>query len=125
MDQYTREEKMREFRYRKVNFMFVTDLAARGIDIPYLENVIHYDFPTRMKLFIHRAGRTARAGRSGNSYGIVTNEELPYLHDLSIFTGKDRLDVCNDKQLTDPSVICFGKLPQHLTDEYCFYNQKV
>jgi ATP-dependent RNA helicase DDX54/DBP10 len=111
MDQYTREEKLREFRKRSVNFMFVTDLAARGIDIPFLENVIHYDFPTRMKLFIHRAGRTARAGRKGTSWGVVTNEELPYLHDLSIFTGKDRMDVCKPEQLNDPNIITFGKLP--------------
>ena len=72
MDQYTRESKLKDFRKKIVNFMFVTDLAARGIDIPYLENVIHYDFPTKLKLFIHRAGRTARAGRTGTSFGIVT-----------------------------------------------------
>ena len=85
MDQRAREDKLIEFRRKYINFMFVTDLAARGIDIPYLENVIHFDFPTKLKLFIHRAGRTARAGRSGVSYGIVTQEELAYLHDLSIF----------------------------------------
>ena len=95
MDQFTREEKLREFRKKWVNFMFVTDLAARGIDIPFLENVVHFDFPTKMKLFIHRAGRTARAGRTGVSYGVMTNEELAYLHDLSIFVGRDHLDICS------------------------------
>ena len=63
---------MIEFRKKRVNFLFVTDLAARGIDIPLLENVVHYDFPTKMKSFIHRSGRTARAGNSGNCYGIIT-----------------------------------------------------
>ena len=101
MDQTTREEKLREFRKKWINFMFVTDLAARGIDIPFLENVVHYDFPTKMKLFIHRAGRTARAGRSGVSYGIVTNEELPYIHDLSIFVGRDHKDKCTAEQIED------------------------
>jgi ATP-dependent RNA helicase DDX54/DBP10 len=72
MDQRAREDKLIEFRRKYTNFLFVTDLAARGIDIPYLENVIHFDFPTKLKLFIHRAGRTARAGRTGVSYGIVT-----------------------------------------------------
>lgn len=94
MDQRAREDKLIEFRRKHINFMFVTDLAARGIDIPYLENVIHFDFPTKLKLFIHRAGRTARAGRSGVSYGIVTQEELAYLHDLSIFVGRDHKDKC-------------------------------
>ena len=70
----------------------MTDLAARGIDIPLLENVVHYDFPTKMKLFIHRSGRTARAGQSGTSYSIVTPEELGYMHDLSIFFGRHHHD---------------------------------
>lgn len=121
MDQDTREEKLWEFRKKRVNFMFVTDLAARGIDIPFLENVVHYDFPTKMKLFIHRAGRTARAGRTGVSYGIVTQEELAYLHDLSIFVGRDKKDKCTPEQVEDAQIMCYGRLPQHLIDEYSFY----
>jgi ATP-dependent RNA helicase DDX54/DBP10 len=117
----------------------VTDLAARGIDIPLLENVIHFDFPTRMKLFIHRSGRTARAGQSGTSYAIITNDELGYLHDLSIFVGRKHFDrVENIDSLTDtekeaeveklgkdPESICYGTLPQHLLDEYCQQVAKV
>ena len=62
MDQSTREERLQRFRRKQYKFLIVTDLAARGIDIPLLQNVIHYDFPGTMKLFIHRSGRTARAG---------------------------------------------------------------
>ncbi len=86
------------FRFRKkmIRVLLVTDLAARGIDIPLLENVIHYDFPTKMKLFIHRSGRTARAGQSGTSYSIVTPEEIGYMHDLSIFVGRKHADRSED-----------------------------
>ena len=88
MDQRAREDRLFKFRKKYIKFLFVTDLAARGIDIPLLENVVHYDFPTKMKLFIHRSGRTARAGQSGTSYSIVTQDEMGYMHDLSIFVGR-------------------------------------
>ena len=75
-----------------MRILLVTDLAARGIDIPLLENVVHYDFPTKLKLFIHRSGRTARAGQTGTSYSILTPEEIGYMHDLSIFVGRKHYD---------------------------------
>ena len=127
MDQSTREDRLMKFRQKKVNFLIVTDLAARGIDIPLLENVIHYDFPTSLKLYIHRAGRTARAGQKGTSYSLITNEELGYLHDLSVFVGKKYVDSLESlkaqtKEEIDPSLtieqvahnpqyISFGRLP--------------
>lgn len=45
-----------------------------------------------MKLFIHRSGRTARAGQKGTSFGFLTTPELPYIHDLSVFVGKKVVD---------------------------------
>jgi len=123
MDQRAREEKLVLFRRKQVRFMFVTDLAARGIDIPLLENVIHYDFPTKLKLFIHRAGRTARAGQQGTSYSLITPEEMSYMHDLSVFVGREHFDHADTEEaakelVENPQKICFGRLPQHLLDEY-------
>lgn len=62
-----------------------------GIDIPLLNNVIHYDFPDRPKLFVHRSGRAARAGRHGTSYSFLTRDDLPYLLDLQLFLGRSLL----------------------------------
>ena len=99
----------------------MTDLAARGLDIPLLENVVHYDFPPKLKLFIHRSGRTARAGQRGTSYGIITEEELAYLHDLSIFVGRPHYDEVTDEHpdlLVNPAKICYGRLTTTVLDEY-------
>ena len=49
-----------EFRKGKVNFLIVTDIAARGIDVPLLNNVVNFHFPQAPKLFVHRCGRAAR-----------------------------------------------------------------
>lgn len=101
--------------------MIVTDLAARGIDIPKLQNVINYNFPTTLKLFIHRCGRTARAGEKGNSFTFITNDELAYLHDISAYVGKKITDklIEGAEVLTDPEIITYGRIPQNILDEYC------
>ena len=81
-----------------------------------------------MKLFIHRSGRTARNGQKGTSYSLLTKEELPYLHDLSVFIGRkyfdgptttdDGQELTSEDIIEDSLKICFGKLPQSTVDEY-------
>jgi ATP-dependent RNA helicase DDX54/DBP10 len=75
---------MRMFRGMKREVLIVTDLAARGLDVPLLDFVIHYNFSDTPNLFIHRSGRVARMGRPGNSYGLITTQELPYLIDVHL-----------------------------------------
>ena len=60
MDPIARREAFSKFIRRECKILVVTDLAARGLDIPFLDNVIHFDFPSTPKIFVHRAGRTAR-----------------------------------------------------------------
>ncbi|XP_029649770.2 ATP-dependent RNA helicase DDX54 [Octopus sinensis] len=88
LDASARKINIAKFQHKRVNVLIVTDLAARGIDVPLLDNVINYNFPGKPKLFIHRVGRVARAGRSGTAYSIVCSEEIPYLIDLHIFLGR-------------------------------------
>eukprot|EP00118_Oscarella_pearsei_P019961 m.214914 g.214914 ORF g.214914 m.214914 type:complete len:461 (+) comp39821_c1_seq15:1000-2382(+) len=68
--------------------LVVTDVAARGIDIPMLDNVINFNFPAQPKLFVHRVGRVARAGRSGTAYSLVSPEEVPYMLEVHLFIGR-------------------------------------
>ncbi|KAA8492805.1 ATP-dependent RNA helicase DDX54 [Porphyridium purpureum] len=88
MDQSGRTAAISAFRDGRARFMVVTDVAARGIDIPVLDAVINYDFPATPKLYVHRCGRAARAGRTGTTHCIVSSEDLPYVLDTFLFLGR-------------------------------------
>lgn len=87
MDEEARKNALNVFVKRQKNILVTTDVTARGIDIPLLDNVIHYDFPATPKLFIHRSGRAARAGRSGHCYSLVSSSDIPYLIDTFLQIG--------------------------------------
>ncbi|KNC81841.1 hypothetical protein SARC_05861 [Sphaeroforma arctica JP610] len=89
LDMTARKIQVAKFRSGKAPVLIVTDVAARGIDIPQLDNVIMYDFSPSPKLFVHRVGRVARAGRHGSAYCMVMPEEVPYYLDLMLFLGRD------------------------------------
>lgn len=86
--QSARKIQVAKFRNGIVKALLVTDVAARGVDLPLIDNVIHFDFPPIPKLFVHRSGRTARAGRSGKAYSLLSRNDLPYLLDLHLFLSK-------------------------------------
>ena len=88
LDQVARRQQVARFRSGETQILVVTDVAARGIDIPILANVINYDFPPQPKVFVHRVGRTARIGRRGWAYSMVRTEDAPYLIDLQLFLGR-------------------------------------
>ncbi|AJU62689.1 Dbp10p [Saccharomyces cerevisiae YJM326] len=88
LDQHARKRQLYNFRAGLTSILVVTDVAARGVDIPMLANVINYTLPGSSKIFVHRVGRTARAGNKGWAYSIVAENELPYLLDLELFLGK-------------------------------------
>jgi len=84
MDQIEREKALIKFRNGSTVFLVASDLAARGLDIPEVRNVIHYHLPFKKEDFIHRNGRTARMFASGTAYLILHKEEkIPsYLDEL-------------------------------------------
>lgn len=89
LDQTARLMNISRFQNKKTSIMIVTDVAARGIDIPKLDNVINFNFPAKAKLFVHRVGRVARAGTWGNSFSLVSNDEVPYMCELHEFLSKE------------------------------------
>jgi ATP-dependent RNA helicase DDX54/DBP10 len=108
LDQSARTFQMDQFRRSVTSVLVVTDVAARGIDIPVLENVVNFDFPQGARVFVHRVGRTARAGRKGWAWSFVTNTELPYLLDLQLFLGrplKNDVEEAGDQVYTESLVL--------------------
>lgn len=88
LDTTARNSNLASFRNGTTPILCVTDVAARGVDVPLCDHVIHYHFPPTPKLFVHRSGRVARAGRVGFCWSLVDPEEMPYLCDLHSFMGR-------------------------------------
>ncbi len=75
MEQMQREQALIKFRNGTAQYLIATDLAARGLDIPDIEHIVHYHLPTTLPEFTHRNGRTARMHASGHIYLILHHEE--------------------------------------------------
>jgi ATP-dependent RNA helicase DDX54/DBP10 len=118
LDQAARTYQMDQFRKGATSILVVTDVAARGIDIPILENVVNYDFPHGARVFVHRVGRTARAGRQGWAWSFVTHTELPYLLDLQLFLGRPLTStVSNDGDQVYTQSLVLGTFDRETIDE--------
>lgn len=74
-NQYQRDQAIKSFREGKARVLIATDIAARGIDIPDVERVINYDLPANPEDYVHRVGRTGRAGKKGMALTFVTHEK--------------------------------------------------
>ncbi|XP_077243906.1 DEAD-box ATP-dependent RNA helicase 53, mitochondrial-like [Tasmannia lanceolata] len=75
ISQNQREKTLSGFRDGRFNILVATDVAARGLDIPNVDLVIHYELPSTSEMFVHRSGRTGRAGKKGNAILIYTEQQ--------------------------------------------------
>ncbi len=82
LSQKERERVMRIFKRKETQILVATDVAARGIDIENLAFIIHHQLPEQTEYYIHRSGRTARAGKTGISFALVAGKDVKRMHDL-------------------------------------------
>jgi ATP-dependent RNA helicase RhlE len=80
--QSARQEALNKFKNNEVNILIATDVASRGIDIDDLDAVINFDLPNIPETYVHRIGRTARAGKSGHSYSFCSADEKAYVKSI-------------------------------------------
>ena len=126
LDQTARNIQVQNFRSGMANILVVTDVAARGIDIPILANVINYDFPSQPKIFVHRVGRTARAGQKGWSYSLVRDADAPYLLDLQLFLGRRLVfgrETTKSENYSDSVIV--GSFSRDILSRHCEWVTKI
>ena len=93
--QSARQRAIRDFADGKVNVLIATDIASRGIDIDGISHVINFDLPNIAESYVHRIGRTARAGKEGVAISLVTGEEKSYLVNIEKSIQKE-IDIIVD-----------------------------
>ena len=87
MRQSLRNQVMGAFREGKLRVLIATDVAARGIDVDDVDMVINYDVPDENAFYLHRIGRTARAGKEGIAYTLYAPDQASHLKEVLRLTG--------------------------------------
>lgn len=100
MNQRARERAMAYFRDEPTHVLVATDVAARGLDVLDISHVINYDIPLDPKMYLHRIGRTGRAGRGGVAISLVIPDEINRLKDIEVYT-LDPIAVCDVPAIDD------------------------
>ncbi|MCD9562220.1 DEAD/DEAH box helicase [Tenacibaculum maritimum] len=90
--QGARTKALKGFKENSIRVLVATDIAARGLDIPLLPHVINYELPNIAEDYVHRIGRTGRAGASGEAISLVSDEELEYAKNIEKLLGR-KLDI--------------------------------
>ncbi|MBW6517867.1 MAG: DEAD/DEAH box helicase [ANME-2 cluster archaeon] len=87
MQQNQRDRVMSKFRSGDIEILVATDVAARGIDVGATDAVFNFDMPADVEYYVHRIGRTARAGKAGHAFTFVTGREVHRIKGIQKFTG--------------------------------------
>lgn len=88
LTQQKRTQVLKQFKHGEIQILVATDVAARGLDVSGVDYVYNFDIPQDSESYVHRIGRTGRAGAHGNSVTFVSNSEMDYLKDIEKLTKK-------------------------------------
>ncbi|MDO5615420.1 MAG: DEAD/DEAH box helicase [Cruoricaptor ignavus] len=102
LSQAQRDTVMKKFRLRNLQILVATDVAARGLDVDSLTHVIHFSLPDDPEVFVHRSGRTGRAGKDGISMALIKPEETRKLKQIKIQT---KIEIKENKIPTGEEII--------------------
>ncbi|XP_076236495.1 putative ATP-dependent RNA helicase Dbp45A [Calliopsis andreniformis] len=126
--QRSRLEALSQFKSNHVKILIATDVAARGLDIPMVELVVNHIIPNVQKEYIHRVGRTARAGKGGMAISLITPYDIKLLHAIEDAIGTKLTEYkVNDKEIvTIFTQISVAKREAEMKlDETDFYEKKI
>ena len=114
--QNARERALDNFKNNRLNVLVATDIAARGIDVDNLTHVINFDLPDVPETYVHRIGRTGRAGNNGIAFSFCDNEERANLKDINKITAQS-IPVVNNHpfNLTEDRPVQKNIQPSHFT----------
>ena len=95
MRQSSRDNVMKKFRKGTIDVLIATDVAARGLDVSDIDIVFNYDLPQQAEYYVHRIGRTARAGKKGLSFTFVTSRDYPKFREIEKYANikMERIDL--------------------------------
>ncbi|MBS0634295.1 MAG: DEAD/DEAH box helicase [Verrucomicrobia bacterium] len=102
--QNARTKALSDFKEGKIRVLVATDIAARGIDIDYLPHVVNYELPNVPEDYVHRIGRTGRAGNTGQALSLVCIDEHEFLHNIERLLKKKIPSVTVPGYEPDPSI---------------------
>lgn len=115
LSQPQRDKVMRRFKAHSLKVIVATDVAARGIDVNNLSHVIHYDLPDDFDYYLHRSGRTARAGKKGISLAFIGGREISKLHQMEkkLDVKFEKIDIPSGVDVLSMKAVHWGKSILH------------
>ncbi len=107
--QNQRERIIDNYKQRKIDILIATDVAARGLDVPRISHVVNYDIPQDAETYVHRIGRTGRAGREGNAILFVSHRERRMLNTIERVTRQkiDPIELPSAKRINEKRIETF------------------